>query len=302
MKAVVVHKYGNPEVLRYEDYPDPVAKTGEVLVRISGTSVNPIDIKRRSGALKEFFPIRFPGVLGFDVAGTIESLGPDVQGWKVGDKVAALGDQSYAQICAVNVSVLAKVPDGMNLAEAAVLPVVATTGFQLISEGIGLTAGQTALVTGAVGNVGRCAVFAAKDRGARVIAAVREKQLDDASSLGADSVVATDDDSAMEKLPPLDAVADTVAGTTGEILIRKIKSSGIFASTLGPPSNAKDFPSVKTVTIEARPNPTTLRFMCEAVHSGRFSIPISRQFPLKDAAAAHANVEGGLGGKVLLLP
>jgi NADPH:quinone reductase-like Zn-dependent oxidoreductase len=301
MKAIVVHAYGGPEVLQFEEHADPVAKSGDVLVRVTATSINPIDFKRRSGAMKSFFPINFPEILGVDVAGKIEKVGPGVQGWKAGDHVFAFADQAYAELCAVKASSLVKVPEGLDVADAAALPLVVTTGAQLISEGTGITAGLTVLVTGAAGNVGRSAVFAAKDRGARVIAAVRKKQLDAAAGLGADAVVAIDDQDAIATLPPLDAVADTVNGKTAEQLIQKIRKGGVFASVLGPPANAKDFPGVKAVGIGARPDAATLRRMSEGILSGKLRIPISRKLPLKEAAAGHAAIEGGLGGKVLLL-
>src|SRR5271163_843967 len=101
MKAIVVHEYGGPEVLKYEEYPDPVAGTGEVLVRVAASSVNPADYKQRSGAMKEFFPIHFPGVVGIDVSGTVAAIGPGVQGFAVGDRVFAMENHAYAELCVV---------------------------------------------------------------------------------------------------------------------------------------------------------------------------------------------------------
>jgi NADPH:quinone reductase-like Zn-dependent oxidoreductase len=301
MKAILVHEYGGPEVLKFEDYADPPIKPDEVLIRLAATSINPLDIKRRSGAAKALAPIRFPGILGLDVSGTIAKLGSAVKGWKVGDSVLAFAGETYAEFCAVPASVLTKLPEGMDIVDAAALPCVTTTGFQLISEGTGVKPGQTVLVTGGIGNVGRSAVFAAKDRGARVIIAVRKKQLDEAASLGADSAVTTDDNGALAKLPPLDAVADTVGGETAQKLIGKVRSGGVFASVLGPPANAKDFPSVKVVGFRSKPDADTLHRTSEAVRAGKFTIPIARKFALRDAAAGHAAIEAGLSGKVLLL-
>ena len=178
---------------------------------------------------------------------------------------------------------------------------VVTTGYQLVVEGAGIKAGQTVLVTGALGSVGRSAVFAAKDRGATVIVGVRGKQLDAAASLGADSVVAIDDDAAIAKLPSLDAVADTIAGKTAEKLLGKVRNGGVFVSTVAPPANAREFPSVKAVAFKSHPDAATLLLMGEAVRDGKLTIPISRKLPLKEAAAAHAAIEAGLGGKVVLL-
>ena len=198
MKAVVVHQYGGPEVLKFEDYPDPVAGPGEVLVRVAATSVNPIDYKRRAGLMKDFYPINFPGLIGVDIAGTVVKIGPGVEGFSVGDQVFAMADNTYAELCVVKAVVLAKVPKGLDLIQAAALPLVTTTGNQLLSA-TEIKAGQTVLVVGAIGNVGRSAVFTAKQRGATVIAGVLKTQMDQAKTIGADQVVATDDDTAIAK-------------------------------------------------------------------------------------------------------
>ncbi len=87
MKAIVVHQYGGPEVLKFEEYPDPVPGRGEVLVRVAAASVNPIDYKRRAGLTKDFYPIKFPGLIGVDMAGTVVKLGPGAEGFSVGDQV-----------------------------------------------------------------------------------------------------------------------------------------------------------------------------------------------------------------------
>ncbi len=241
MKAIVVHEYGGPEVLKFEDYPDPVPGPGEVLVRVAAASVNPIDYKRRAGLTKDFYPLRFPGLIGVDMSGTVVKIGPGVDGFSVGDQVFAMADNTYAELCVVKAAVLAKVPKGLDLIEAAALPLVTVTGNQLATA-TGIKAGQTVLITGAVGNVGRSAVFTAKQLGATVIAGVRKRQMEEAKSVGADQVVATDDDNAIANLPPLDAVADAVDGATAEKLIAKVKLGGVFASVLGARQNAAQVP------------------------------------------------------------
>src|SRR5215469_1399527 len=101
MKAVVVHQYGGPEVLKFEDYPDPVAGPGEVLVRVAATSVNPIDYKQRAGLTKDFYPIHFPGLTGVDMSGTVIKIGPGAEGFSVGDQVFAMTNYTYAELCVV---------------------------------------------------------------------------------------------------------------------------------------------------------------------------------------------------------
>jgi len=300
MKAIVVHEYGAPEVLKFEDYPDPIPGPGEVLVRVAATSVNPIDYKRRAGLTKDFYPIQFPGLIGVDIAGTVVKVGPGVEGFSVGDRVFAMADNTYAELCVVKAAALAKVPTGLDLIQAAALPLVTTTGNQLLSA-TGIKAGQTVLVVGAAGNVGRSAVFTAKARGATVIAGVLKRQMDEAKTIGADQVVATDDDTAIANLAPLDAVADTVGGRTAEKLIGKVKPGGVYASVVATPQSATYYPSVKVVHVFSKFDRKTLEFMAEAVRDGKLVIPISQKLPLSEAAEAQATAEKGGVGKILLV-
>jgi NADPH:quinone reductase-like Zn-dependent oxidoreductase len=301
MKAIVVHQYGGPEVLKFEDYPDPVAGPGEVLVRVAAASVNPIDYKRRAGLTKDFYPMAFPGLIGVDLSGTVVKIGPGVEGFSVGDQVFAMADNTYAELCVMKAAILARVPKGLDLIQAAALPLVTTTGNQLLSA-TGINAGETVMVVGAVGNVGRSAAFTAKHLGATVIAGVLKRQMEEAKSVGADQVVATDDDGAIASLPPLDAVADTVGGRTAEKLIAKVKPGGVFASVAGTPENATEYPSVKALFVFSHFDRDTLQFMAEAVRDGKLVIPIGKKLPLSEAAEAQSAAEKGGIGKILLVP
>src|SRR4029077_14526809 len=300
MKAVVVHQYGGPEVLKFEEYPDPVPGSGEVLVRVRAASVNPIDYKRRAGLTKDFYPMKFPGLIGVDVAGTVVKIGPGVEGFSGDDQVFAMADNTYAELCVVKAAILAKVPKGLDLIQAAALPLVTTTGNQLLSA-TGIKAGQTVLVVGAAGNVGRSAAFTAKERGATVIAGVLKRQMDEPKTVGSDQVVATDDETAIANLPPLDAVADTVGGRNPEKLIAKVKPGGVYASVVGAPQNAAKYPSVKVVPVFSKFDRKTLEYMAEAVRDCRLGIPVSQRVPLSEAAEAQAAAERGGIGKIVLL-
>ena len=301
MKAIVVHQYGGPEVLKFEDYPDPVPGRGEVLVRVAAASVNPIDCKRRAGLTKDFYPMQFPSLIGIDMSGTVVSVGAGVVTFTAGNRVFAMADNTYAELCVVKADVLADIPEGLDLIEAAALPLVTVTGNQLLSA-TGIKAGQTVMVVGALGNVGRSAVFTAKDRGATVIVGVLKRQMDQAKNIGADQVVATDDDTAIANLAPLDAVADTVGGKTAEKLIAKVKAEGVYSSVVGAPQNAAKYPSVKVVTVFSHFDRGTLQFMAEAVRDGKLVVPIAERLPLSKAAEAQAAVEKGSAGKILLVP
>ena len=272
-----------------------------MLIRIAAASVNPIDYKMRSGAAKEHFPVEFPAILGRDLSGIVRELGPDVTGFNPGDKVIALTWKTYAELAVVKASDLTLLPEGLDLVESAALPLVGLTGEQLVTRGTQIQSGQTILIAGAVGGVGRAAVWTAKKAGAKVIAGVRKAQLKAAGELGADAVLALDDDEAMQKLGFVDAVADTVGHSTAEKLLAKVKQGGTFASVLGPPANAAMHPTVKIVPIMTQPDAAVLRVLAEDLLAGHFKIPIDRMLPLDEASEAHAAAEKGGIGKVLLL-
>jgi NADPH:quinone reductase-like Zn-dependent oxidoreductase len=271
-----------------------------VLIRVAASSVNPIDYKRRAGLTKDFYPMHFPGLIGVDVSGTVAKIGPGVDDFSVGDEVFAMADNTYAELCVVKAAVLAKVPKGLDLVEAAALPLATTTGNQLLSA-TGIQAGQTVLVVGAAGSVGRSAVFTGKTLGATVIAGILNRQMEDAKTVRADRLVATDDDAAIANLAPLDAVADTVGGRTAQKLIAKVKPGGVYASVVDAPQNAAQYPSVKVAHVFSKFDRKTLEFMAEAVRDGKLVIPISQKFPLSEAASAQAAAEKGGGGKILLV-
>jgi NADPH:quinone reductase-like Zn-dependent oxidoreductase len=301
MKAVVLHEYGGPDKLKSEDVPDPVAGDGQVLVRVAATNVNPIDHKLRSGIFKDFMPLQLPATLGNDFSGIVRAVGPDVSEFAPGDKVMGMADGTYAELVVAKASSMTHLPDGLDLVEAAALPVVTLTGEQLITKGTKIQAGQTVLVTGAAGNVGRSAVHAAKKAGAVVIAGVRKNKVKVAETLGVDEVIALDDASALEKLGFIDAVADTVGGETAEKLLGKVKQDGIFASVVGPPGNAKLHPTIKIVSVVVQPDAAMMQELAKDVGAGRLIIPIDRMVPLVEAGAAHAAAEEGGIGKILLL-
>jgi NADPH:quinone reductase-like Zn-dependent oxidoreductase len=295
MKAIVLHEYGGPENLKYESVPDAVAGTGEVLIRVAASSVNPIDYKLRSGEARSYYPLELPAIIGADFSGIVREVGEKVSGFKAGDKVMGFGSKAYAELVTAKATDLALVPEKLDMIHAAALPLVTLTGEQLITRGTKIQSGQTVLVSGALGGVGRSAVWTAKKAGAIVIAGVRKTQLKQAETLGANQVLALDDSAAMEKLGFIDAVADTVAGKTAET------QGGVFASVLGPPANAKMHPTVKIEEVYAVPDPKMLRTMAEDQVAGRFVIPVDRMVPLADAGQAQAAAAKGGIGKILLL-
>ncbi len=283
------------------DFSDPVPGKGEVLIRVAAAGVNPVDLLQRSDATKSCMPLEFPSIIGWDLSGTVVSLGPDVREFSVGDRVFAWAFHTYAELCTVKADILAKIPDGIDVIDAAALPLVTITGSQLISMASGVKPGQTVLVSGAAGGVGRAAVCTAKDEGAVVFAGVLRKQLNEAQSTGADQVIALDDKAALDALAPVDVVANAVRGATAEQLLSKVKDGGMFASVTGVPDIANSHPSVRTVAFVSKQDTETPLYMAKAVRDGRLKIPVSQKLPLRDAREGHIAVEKGAGGKILLV-
>jgi NADPH:quinone reductase-like Zn-dependent oxidoreductase len=300
MKAVVLHEYGPPSKLEYEDFDDPVAGRGEVLVRVHAVSINPVDWKMRSGAAKERFPVTFPGILGRDVAGIVAGIGEGVEGVTVGDRVFALSWATYAEYCVVKATDLAHIPEGLEMTTAGAVPLVSVTGDQLIRRAAQVQAGQTIVLTGALGSVGRCALFAALEIGAKVIAGVRKNQFKEVLGLGAMAAIDLEDDKSIASVGTVDAVADTVNHDVAAKLLAKVKPGGIFASVLGPPSNAAMHPTVKVSAIMAKPDPQTFVHYGEAIRDGKLKLPIDSMMPLAEAGKAQALAEKGGIGKIIL--
>jgi NADPH:quinone reductase-like Zn-dependent oxidoreductase len=303
MKAVVLEEYGGPEKLKFEDkVADPQISGNTVLIATAAASVNPIDWKMRSGMRKKDFPLSFPAILGRDVSGVVRAVGSEVKHFKPGDRVLALSNATYAELVAVKDSDVTHLPDGLEIADAAAIPLIALTGDQLVRIATNVQKGQTVLVTGALGSVGRAAVHTAKKIGATVIAGVRGKELDDARSLNVSGVLAIDDDAAIEKFQLVDAIADTVGGDVAAKLLAKVKQGGSFGYTaVLPEGSAAQYPTIKIQRVLAQPDPSKVREFADDLRDGKFILPIGRRMPLRDAAKAQVLGEKGGVGKILLI-
>jgi NADPH:quinone reductase-like Zn-dependent oxidoreductase len=299
MRAVVLTAFGDVDKLVLRDEPEPTLGPNDVKVRVAGASINPVDWKIRSGSYKRV-PIELPLILGRDVSGVIVELDSHVTGFAIGDRVMGLVGRGYAEIVVANAATWAAVPDRVDLVDAAALPLVLLTGTQLVEEAVNPERGARVLVTGAVGSVGRAAVFAAKERGAHVWAGVRRAQKAEAGKLEVEGVIALDDDVEISSLPELDSIADTVGGEALQRLLGRVKRGGTIGSILGEPAGAKERGLVVR-SIMAHPDGGRLAELGLAVADGRLVIPIARRFPLAEARQAQTLAEGGAGGKVVLV-
>jgi NADPH:quinone reductase-like Zn-dependent oxidoreductase len=303
VKAVRLYEYGGPENLKFEDdAPEPTLSDDSVLVEAAATSVNPIDWKIRSGARQKDFPLTLPTILGKDVSGVVRAVGRNIRSFKLGDRVLASTDATYAELVSVQGSTLTHLPDGVDLVDSAAIPLVTLTGEQLVRLAARAQSGQTILVSGALGSVGRSAVHAAKKLGLKVIAGVRKQQLLEARTLGVADSVAIDDDSSIAGLPMLDCVADTVGGETAAKLFGRVRNGGNFgyASVL-PEGVPKRNPTVTVTRVFARPDASKVREFADDIRDGKFVLPISHRLPLRKAAEAHALMQAGGAGKIVLV-
>lgn len=302
MKAVRIHQYGDIDQLVYEEAPDPQPAAGELLVQQAATTVNPIDWKVLSGNMQQYMPLTFPAILGRDIAGTVIDVGAGVTGFKVGDRVIAFGRETFAELVVGPAETFAHVPAALDLVEAAALPLVTQTGVQLVEIGVAVKKGEKILVTGALGSVGRSAVYAAKHAGAKVVAGVRAKEFDAAEELGADALLALDDESQFAKHAPFDAIADTIGPDITAKLLPHVKPGGRVVTVTMPPPNAAQFPQVSVSGYQVHPDGKRLAEIAQDVVRKKLRIPIDRRLPLAQTSQAFTAARKGGIGKVILLP
>jgi NADPH:quinone reductase-like Zn-dependent oxidoreductase len=303
MKAVRLYEYGGPENLKFEvDVPEPTLGADSVLIEAAATSVNPIDWKIRSGARQKDFPLALPAILGRDVSGVVRAVGSNIRAFKLGDRVLAFAESTYAEFVAVDGSLLTHLPEKVNLVDAAAIPLIALTGDQLVRQAARAEYGQTFIVSGALGSVGRAAVHTAKKIGVHVIAGVRARQLSEATALGVSGTLAVDDDSAIARLAMVDGVIDTVGGETAAKLFAKVKSGGSFGyASVFPDGISATNPTVRVTRVFARPDASKVREFADDIRDGKFVLPISQRLSLQDAAKAHALAQKGGSGKIVLV-
>jgi NADPH:quinone reductase-like Zn-dependent oxidoreductase len=202
---------------------------------------------------------------------------------------------------AVEASALAHLPDGCDLVDAAAIPLVAMTGEQLVRLSARGRRGQSIVVTGALGSVGRAAVRTARKLGMHVVAGVRSAQLAAAAALGVETL-AIDEPSAIAAFAKVDAVVDTVGGETAAALLAKVKDGGSFGyASFLPAGSVERHPAVTVHRVFARPDAAKIREFADDVRDGKLVLPVSQRMPLRAAAEAHALLERGGGGKVVLV-
>ena len=299
MRAAVLMGIGGVDQIEVREVPEPTTGPGAIKVQVVATSINPIDWKLRGGMKRAGLPLKVPGILGRDASGEVVEVGAGVTRFGPGARVTGLVVEGYAARVVAKDEAWAEVPAGLNLEDAAALPLVTLTGSQLVEESLAPRPSDTVLVTGALGSVGRAAVFAAKGRGVKVWVGVRRSQKDAAEALGVDGVVALDDETDCKRLPTLDGIADTVGASVTEKLLERVRRGGVVASVASDPKGAQER-GLEVRHHSAHPDPERLARLVRAVAEGALVIPIARRFSLAQIREAQQFAEQGAGGKVIV--
>jgi len=298
VKAIQFERHGEPEVLEQVELEIPKAGPGQVQIRVAAAGVNPADYKWRNGFNLRYMPLPLPHVPGMDAAGVVTELGKGVTEFAVGDRVVASVNAAYAEYVVADVKACARLPDGVDFVQAAALPCPALTGVEMVEEGIAPSVGQTVLVTGATGGVGRFAAMAAKALGARVVVAVRGAYVDEVKALGFDEVVTFD--APLRENLRFDHVADTVGGPEVARLCRNLKPGGKIITVATTPIDPEGLPAAPK-TFGFHPDGARLARIVDAIDKGAISMPVAKRLPLAEAREAQRLVEhGGARGRVVL--
>ncbi len=305
MKAIQVHEFGGPEVLKLEDVPVPTPREGEMLVRVHAAGVNPVDSAIRRGG---FGRRALPYTPGFDVSGVVETVGEGVTKFKSGDAIFACQNLnrsgSYAQFTIVREDEAAMKPEALSHEDAAGVPLVVLTAWQALFDKGNLQEGQTILVHAAAGGVGTYAVQLAKWKGARVIATASPRNHAFLKELGADEVIDYNTENFWEKVKDVDVVLDPIGGQTQEMSWQVLKRGGRLVSILHPPSQEKAREhGVTAMVFLMERNAEQLEEMAKLLAAGTLKPVTSHKFTLAEAVKAHEQIDTRhTRGKIVLLP
>jgi len=305
MKAARIHGFGPPSVIVIEDIPRPAPGPGELLVRVSAAGVGPWDalIREHKSMVKTPLPL----TLGSDLSGVIEGAGPGVSGFQAGDKVYGVTNPdfcgAYAEYALASAAMVARKPSGLSYVEAASVPVVAVTAWQMLFDYAQGKAGQTVLVHGGAGNVGAYAVQLASQAGLRVFATASAEDKTLVQTLGATSVIDYKAAKFEEVVPLVDIVVDTVGGETRERSFGIIKPGGILVSSVSQPMPGRDHSNgVRAVFFLVEVTTARLDKITSLFDQGKLATRVGTVLSLGQARTAHEMLGGAphKSGKIVL--
>jgi NADPH:quinone reductase-like Zn-dependent oxidoreductase len=331
MQALVLSRYGGPEYTALTNVPQPSPQAGELLVRVRAAGLNPVDFKTRSGKLKIIRNYPLPIVMGSELSGTVEAVGPEVTRFAKGDRVFARVDRdalgAFAEYALVHENLAARMPASLDFPAAAAVPLAALTALQALRDELHLIAGERIFIPGGAGGVGTFAIQLAKHMGARVATTASPRGEPLVKRLGADLVVDYTRERFEDRLSDYDCAFDLVGGDTLARLWSVIKPGGRVLSIAGMPeplTARKDLgrshclaalfwiTSLSTRVRAARhdvsyrflfmhPSGADLAYLASLIDNKKLEVVIDRIFPFSEAKEAIAYLENGHAkGKVVL--
>jgi len=311
MKAVVFDRYGSVEVLQYRELSKPTIKPDQLLVRVSASSVNPVDWKIRQGHVQLLSGFNFPRIVGSDISGVVEEIGREVTKFQPGDEVYTflnpLTGGACAEYCAVPESAAAIKPQNITHTEAATVPIAGLTALQALRDLGEIQAGKKVLINGASGGVGIFAVQIAKAMNALVTGVCSAKNRDFVNNLGADFVLDYAEVDFTKQTEKYDIILDAVGKKTFAECENVLETEGVYISTLPSFDNLVPMflswfvPGKKAKSIVANANNSDLGILRELIESGKVEPIVDRTYSLQEVAAAHAYSETGRAvGKIAI--
>jgi NADPH:quinone reductase-like Zn-dependent oxidoreductase len=294
MKAIVVHEYGGPEVLKYEDAPVPEPKENEVLVRVMASGVNPADPLIVSGKYAQEFGTHLPLIPGYDMAGMVQKIGAKVTKLKVGDPVYAylLWGGGWAEYAVTTEGEAAVKPKSLSYTEAAAVPLAALTAWQALIDTAKLSAGQTVLIHGGSGGVGSFAIQIAKARGAKVIATASTGNQDLLKQLGADTAIDYTKTKFEDVAKDVDVVLDPVGKDTLARSYGVLKKGGIVVTLVARIDQAElTQRGIRGASLSSHPDANELAQITALIEEKKIKPIVSQVLPLTEAVKADEQAE-----------
>jgi NADPH:quinone reductase-like Zn-dependent oxidoreductase len=306
MKAIVVHEYGGPEVLKYEDVPRPEPKEDQILVRVIAAGVNPVDGLIRSGMFAKYEKAAFPMIPGADIAGVVENAGSKITKFRMGDPVYAYislkNSGGYAEYAVATEGEASPKPKSLTYVEAAAVPVVALTAWQALIDTAKLSKGQTVLIHGGSGGVGSFAIQIAKQRGAKVIATASTPNQDLLKQLGVDVAIDYTKTKFEDIAKDVDVVLDSIGKDTLARSYGVVKKGGFIVTLVTRVDQAElDKHGIRGASLSVKPDSNELGEIGKLIDENKIKVVVSQTFPLADAAKAQELVATGhTRGKIVL--